>query len=292
MFRCFYFVLTALLAVGMTFAACSKQVEPVAATQNQTMPSAEAKSVCTSLSDGQAALDIFLEVMSAIADASEKETCSEVVKALKRLDNDDTRAKVNRVQILETCPEDVQETLQEANQDRLFSITIRMAGFAKCEDTPQEEEIDSLINAILMLSDDDDDDDDDDDGELEAAIAAMFAQSGGDAEPLAAIPPEAQAALDALIEVMSAVADTSQKETCAEVVEALKLLDNDDIRAKVKNVQILETFPEDVQQALQQANIDRIFSVAIRMSGFTKCEETPQEDEIDKLITAILAPEE
>jgi len=124
------------------------------------------------------------------------------------------------------------------------------------------------------------------DAELEAALKAMLA---GGAAPLAAVPPEAQAAMDALLEVMSAVADTSAKETCAEIVDALKLLDNDDIRAKVKKVQILETFPEDVQQALQQANLARLLGVANRMSGFAKCEETPQADEIDKLITAILA---
>jgi len=149
MFRRFYFVLTALLAVGTTFAACSKQTEPAAATQDQAMPSAKAELVCTSLSDAQPAIDAFIEVMSAMADTAAKETCDEIVEALKRLDNDDTRAKVNQVQLLKTCPEDVQKALQQANQARLFGVAIRMSGFAKCEDTPQGDEIDRLIAAIM-----------------------------------------------------------------------------------------------------------------------------------------------
>jgi len=276
MFRRFYFVLTALLAVGTMFVACSKQVEPVAATQNQTEAPAKAEPACTSVSDGQIILDAFIEVISAVADASAKETCAEVVKALKTLDNDATRTKVSRIDILETCPENVQEDLMEANLSRLFEANSRMNGFEKCEESPQAEEIVSLISAILMLEDDDDDDDD-----VTEALSVD-------------IPPEVQAAMETLIEVLSAVAEAIEKETCEEVVEAFKHLVNDDIHPnKVRLARLLlDTYPEDVQQAAQLANFEHFFEIALRISNLEKCKETPQSDEIDRLLKAIVAPDE
>jgi len=155
MFRRFYFVLTALLAFGTAFAACSKQAEPVTENQNLTTPPAKAKPepVCTSPSDAQAAIDALLEVMSAVADTNTKETCDEIVEALKALNNDDIRAKTQRAQTLDTCPKDVREAIVQANGDRLLAIRLRAADFAKCEDTPQSDEILRLIHVIRIGND-------------------------------------------------------------------------------------------------------------------------------------------
>jgi len=105
-----------------------------------------------------------------------------------------------------------------------------------------------------------------------------------------AIPPEAQAAIDALLDVMSAIADTSAKETCAEIVEAIKALDTLENRTKVlSSVQILNAYSED-KEAILEANETRYNDIAMRADGFQKCEGTPQEDEIENLIETILSP--
>ncbi len=111
------------------------------------------------------------------------------------------------------------------------------------------------------------------------------------AAPLPPVPPEAQAAVDNLLSVMSSIADAGKKETCAEVLADLKKLEADpSIKDKLISTKILQNYPEDIQKSINQANQQRLFGVAIEMAAFQKCQDAPENNDIDASIKAILAP--
>ncbi len=108
--------------------------------------------------------------------------------------------------------------------------------------------------------------------------------------PLPPVPPEAQAAVDNLLEVMTSIADAGKKDNCADVLSELKKLVNDDIRAKLLSTTILSTYPEDVSRAINEANQARLLSIAFEMAAFSKCESAPENEEINNTIQKILEP--
>jgi 2-oxoglutarate dehydrogenase E2 component (dihydrolipoamide succinyltransferase) len=110
------------------------------------------------------------------------------------------------------------------------------------------------------------------------------------AAPLPPVPPEAQAAVDNLLSVMTSIADTAKKDTCAEVLAELKALKTPEVEAKLLSTKILQTYPEEVQQSINQANQSRLISVAFGMAAFQKCQNAPEREAIDATIKEILAP--
>ncbi|MCL2326401.1 MAG: hypothetical protein FWC40_07920 [Proteobacteria bacterium] len=163
MLKRFCIALTILLIAGTTLVSCKKDMSAAApkvqAEISETVVVVEAPPPAVSRvaaahssaipPEAQAAVDDFFDVMSAIADTATEETCEDIVEALKRLDNGNTRNKIQRAQILETYSEDIMEALLEANEDRFTQISGRLLGFQQCDGTPQEEEIETLIEALL-----------------------------------------------------------------------------------------------------------------------------------------------
>ena len=129
------------------------------------------------------------------------------------------------------------------------------------------------------------------DGQVPPPPAAGAPLPPPGAAPLPPVPPEAQAAVDNLLSVMSSIADAGKKETCAEVLADLKKLEADpSIKDKLISTKILQNYPEDVQKSINQANQQRLFGVAIEMAAFQKCQDAPENNDIDASIKAILAP--
>ena len=111
------------------------------------------------------------------------------------------------------------------------------------------------------------------------------------AAPLPPVPPEAQAAVDNLLSVMSAIANAGKKETCPEVLAELnKLKEDPSIKEKLLSTKILQNYPEDIQKSINQANQQRLIDIAIEMTAFNKCQNAPENDDIDNAMKAILEP--
>ena len=109
--------------------------------------------------------------------------------------------------------------------------------------------------------------------------------------PLPPVPPEAQASVDAMIDVMTSIANAGKKDTCAEVLEELKKLQgNEDVKQKLLKTKDIEKFPPDVVNAANEANKQRLIGLAFEMSAFQKCESAPESEAIDAAIKDILAP--
>ena len=121
------------------------------------------------------------------------------------------------------------------------------------------------------------------------AVPAVGAPEGSD-EPLPPVPAEAQAAVDKLIEVLSAIAAAGEQETCAAVLTELKKIDTPETKAKLEASLILQKYPEDVQRAINQANQNQMLAVAFKMAAYQKCQSAPENDAIDATIKQILAP--
>ena len=121
------------------------------------------------------------------------------------------------------------------------------------------------------------------------AVPAVGAPEGSD-EPLPPVPAEAQAAVDKLIEVLSAIAAAGEQETCAAVLTELKKIDTPETKAKLEASLILQKYPEDVQRAINQANQNQMLAVAFKMAAYQKCQSAPENDAIDETIKQILAP--
>ena len=102
------------------------------------------------------------------------------------------------------------------------------------------------------------------------------------------IPAEAQAAIDDLLAVLGSIADAAKKGTCAEVLAELRALDNADVRSRLLKTNILRTYPEEVQNAISDANQPRLLAVAYEMREFQRCEASAERDAIDAAIKAIL----
>lgn len=113
---------------------------------------------------------------------------------------------------------------------------------------------------------------------------------GAPDEPLPPVPAEAQAAVDKLIEVLSAIAAAGEQETCAAVLTELKKIDTPETKAKLEASLILQKYPEDVQRAINQANQSQMLAVAFKMAAYQKCQSAPENDAIDATIKQILAP--
>ena len=113
---------------------------------------------------------------------------------------------------------------------------------------------------------------------------------GAPDEPLPPVPAEAQAAVDKLIEVLSAIAAAGEQETCAAVLTELKKIDTPETKAKLEASLILQKYPEDVQRAINQANQNQMLAVAFKMAAYQKCQSAPENDAIDATIKQILAP--
>ena len=111
-----------------------------------------------------------------------------------------------------------------------------------------------------------------------------------DAAPLPPVPPEAQAAVDKLLEVLSGIAAAGEKETCADVLAELKKLDTPETKAKLEESLILQKYPEDVQRAINQANQGQMLAVAFKMAAYQKCQNAPENDQIDAMMKQLLAP--
>ncbi len=111
-----------------------------------------------------------------------------------------------------------------------------------------------------------------------------------DAAPLPPVPPEAQAAVDKLLEVLSGIAAAGEKETCADVLAELKKLDTPETKAKLEASLILQKYPEDVQRAINQANQGQMLAVAFKMAAYQKCQNAPENDQIDAMMKQLLAP--
>lgn len=109
-------------------------------------------------------------------------------------------------------------------------------------------------------------------------------------EPLPPVPPEAQAAVDKLLDVLGSIAEAGKKESCADVLAELKKLDTPETKAKLEASLILQKYPEDVQRAINQANQSRMIGVAFEMAAYQKCKSTPENDAIDAMIKQLLAP--
>ena len=114
--------------------------------------------------------------------------------------------------------------------------------------------------------------------------------AGAPDEPLPPVPAEAQAAVDKLIEVLSAIAAAGEQETCAAVLTELKKIDTPETKAKLEASLILQKYPEDVQRAINQANQNQMLAVAFKMAAYQKCQSAPENDAIDATIKQILAP--
>ena len=105
------------------------------------------------------------------------------------------------------------------------------------------------------------------------------------------VPPEAQAAVDALIEVMGVIAAAGQKDTCAEVLSELKKIQADEnIKTKLLSTKVLSTYSEDIQRSINESNQQRLLGLAFQMQAFNKCQKEPESADIDAVVKAILEP--
>ena len=109
--------------------------------------------------------------------------------------------------------------------------------------------------------------------------------------PLPPVPPEAQAAVDALVDVMGMIAAAGQKDTCAEVLsEVKKLQNNEEVKNKLLSTKILSGYPEEIQRSINEANQQRLLGLAFQMQAFNKCQKEPESAEIDAVVRSILEP--
>ena len=114
---------------------------------------------------------------------------------------------------------------------------------------------------------------------------------GAEPAPLPPVPPEAQASVDAMIDVMTSIANAGKKDTCAEVLDELKKLQgNEDVKQKLLKTKDIEKFPPEVVNAANEANKQRLVGLAFEMAAFQKCESAPESEAIDAAIKDILAP--
>ena len=118
-----------------------------------------------------------------------------------------------------------------------------------------------------------------------------FPPPGEMEKPLPPVPPEAQAAVDGLVDVMQAIADSAKKDDCAEVLAELNKLKTDEsIKNKLEASKVLEKYDKPVQEAINRANQAKMFNLAVQMAAFSKCQDKPEREGIDEAIKSILAP--
>lgn len=186
MFKRFSFVLATILIAGTAFVACDKKVdktEPAAEAKVEVVDAAavaDAADVADAaktadaadaadIEDGAkaadenaatnveipaeatAAMEGLLFVLDAIADAGSQATCDKVLADLKKLENDDIKAKLEGAKLLETLSDEIIESMQKSSSARMMGITIKMAGFQKCEDAPESAEIDATVKNLLSV---------------------------------------------------------------------------------------------------------------------------------------------
>lgn len=243
MFKRILIGLVSMILVGATVYGCNKggdtKETPTPATDVATapaedvaVPSADAEVPAADTApaanveipaEAKAASDDVFSVMFAIASAGKKESCAEVLAELKKLDNDEVKAKIEHGRYLQTLPADVQRAINEQNRVRMMGVVSELASYQKCENSPERRDIDEILQKIMapMMP--------------EAAVrdaAAIQADKAGDN-----VPPAADAASDAPAKDTDAAKDAVNQAIDAAVkdTEAAKDAVNQAIDTAVKD---------------------------------------------------------
>ncbi|MBO4349494.1 MAG: hypothetical protein J6A01_00920, partial [Proteobacteria bacterium] len=130
-------------------------------TNAQAMPSAlpisspEANPLKPVPPEAQAAFDNLFYVMDAIGNAGSKDSCTEILSELKKLNDDPLiKEKLISAKTIKDYPRDIQDSIYQANRLRLLSLPGKIVSFNKCHDTPENKEIEIILASILEPLDD------------------------------------------------------------------------------------------------------------------------------------------
>ena len=195
--------------------------------------------------EAKTASDEVFSVLFAIAAAGKKESCADVLAELKKLDNEDTKAKLEHGRYLQTLPADVQRKINEQNRMRMQGVVNELSSYQKCENSPEQREIDSILQKIMMPMMPE---------EAVRDAAALRAANGGDAAPAdAAKGAVPAAAVDAAKDAVDAAAKDSDAAKAA-VDKAIDKAVNDTEAAKAEAAKAIDGAVKDSAAAKAAAN--------------------------------------